>query len=97
MRPSTSNENVPPSTELEKQVTVLKSQVGEKNGEVVYLRAEIRKLESALEIQQKKTNLQWKEKLNVTATDLKSVKSELEFKVRCLALLINYDSLIYLF
>lgn len=67
---------------LEDEIKALKQIINDKDGEVVYLRGEIKKFEATLEQQAQKIQNQWKEKFSVTENDLKAIKTQLEFKVK---------------
>lgn len=54
----------------------------EKEGEVSILRAQLRETKSSLQSEQQKLHNEWKQKLTQTEKQMKSAKSELEFKVR---------------
>lgn len=59
----------------------MQQQYNEKEGEVSILRAQLRETKSNLQSEQQKLRSEWKQKLTQTERQMKSVKSELEFKV----------------
>lgn len=86
VRPSTSKYEFNPKKaisggDLQKDVNTLQQQYNEKEGEVSILRAQLRETKSNLQSEQQKLRSEWKQKLTQTERQMKSVKSELEFKV----------------
>lgn len=59
----------------------LKQQNEEKEGEISILRSKLKESATVVQVEQKKTTNEWREKLYVTQKEVKAAKSELEFKV----------------
>lgn len=76
---STSNKSL---TELEAEVKNLKQKNEEKEGEILILRSRIRETNSTIKAEQQRTTSEWREKYHSVQKEVKSITSDLEFKVR---------------
>ncbi|XP_018576354.1 uncharacterized protein LOC108914921 [Anoplophora glabripennis] len=85
VRPSTSknefiSKKITSGGDLQEKVNTLQEQYKEKEGEVSVLRAQLQVTKSNLQSEQQKLQNEWKNKLTQSERQVKSVKSELEFK-----------------
>ncbi|KAJ8975059.1 hypothetical protein NQ317_005776 [Molorchus minor] len=69
-----------PGTESEKEIKALRQQREEKEGEVAILRLQLRETKIHNQLEQEKSQNEFKQKLNALEKQIKSIKSELEFK-----------------
>lgn len=67
--------------ELETEIRQLKQTNAEKCGEISILRSKLREATSSIQVEQQKTTNEWRDKLLATEKELKTIRSNLEFKV----------------